>query len=121
MIHEVHERAPRCFRMAWIETALDGIDGSFNRVNGTRRNDLSKSIALGKTAKDVVTDFAGIITGKCSYLTGCTQYLLTPKMRESGEFQDGRWFDEQRLTVLDDPKVEFDNEETPGFDVPAPI
>ena len=55
-------------------------------------------IELGTTAKDIVTGFEGVVTGRAQYLTGCDQYVLTPKVK-NGAFQDGRWFDENRLEV----------------------
>ena len=81
---------------------------------------MGKTIELGVTARDEVTGFEGVVTGDCSYLTGCRQFLLTPPISESGEHRTGHWFDEQRLRALDVEKVQFDNEETPGFDIPAP-
>lgn len=56
-------------------------------------------IELGTTANDVVTGFEGVVTGRAQYLTGCDQYVLTPKV-EKGAFQDGRWFDENRLEMV---------------------
>jgi hypothetical protein len=31
---------------------------------------------LGVTVKDVIHGFEGVVTGRCQYLTGCTQYLV---------------------------------------------
>lgn len=81
---------------------------------------MGNAVELGVTAKDVVTGMEGVVTGKASYLTGCRQFLLSPKVSEAGESRDGHWFDEQRLEVLDVAKLELDNEETPGPDIPAP-
>lgn len=65
---------------------------------------------LGVKAKDKITGFTGIVTGKASYLTGCDQYLVQPKCKEDGEMTDGRWFDEQRLEIVPDTqKAALDN------------
>ncbi|NVP55975.1 hypothetical protein [Mycoplana rhizolycopersici] len=75
-------------------------------------------IKLGAFASDRISTFAGVVTGKATYITGCDQYLLIPK---NGE-KEGRWFDEQRLEV--DPNVaviEIDNSNGNGADLAAPI
>ena len=78
-------------------------------------------IALGMTATDVITGFKGVVTCVCYYLSGCNQALLMPKVGKDGGYGEGHWFDFQRLVV--DPKVPaivLFNDETPGFDQPAP-
>ncbi|WP_240533448.1 hypothetical protein [Sinorhizobium fredii] len=70
------------------------------------------------TAKDQLTGFSGIVIGRAQYITGCDQYLLTPRTPD----KDAKWFDEQRLVI--DPTyapVELDNSNGPGADLPAPI
>ena len=54
---------------------------------------------LGKTGKDVVTGFTGIITGYVEYLTGCNQYLIVPKCKESGIKPEGHWIDDNRVQI----------------------
>lgn len=53
-------------------------------------------IELGVTASDIVTGFEGVVTGRAQYLTGCDQYVLTPKSKD-GAAATGQWFDENRL------------------------
>ena len=48
-------------------------------------------------AVDSITGFCGTITARCEYLTGCRQYVLTPKCKHDGAYIDGQWFDEDRL------------------------
>ena len=55
-----------------------------------------KDIVLGQKVKDKVTDLKGITTGKCEYLNGCVQYLVTPK----GQDSKGKWIDRQQLKVI---------------------
>ena len=57
-------------------------------------------IELGLKAKDKVTGFTGIITGKVSYLYGCDQYGLTPEVRKDGKITDTQWFDEGRIQII---------------------
>ena len=56
-------------------------------------------IELGAHAKDIVTGFEGVVTGRAQYLTGCDQYILSPKA-SGADFKSGHWFDENRLSVL---------------------
>lgn len=76
---------------------------------------------LGQKAKDKVTGFSGRITGRTTYLTGCDQYLIQPTAKSEGEFQDARWFDEQRLSVFDETDVLTLENQRAGADVAAPI
>lgn len=56
-------------------------------------------IELGLRAKDKVTGFEGVITGRAQYLTGCDQYVLVPQHKD-GQLQKSEWFDEGRLEIL---------------------
>lgn len=79
------------------------------------------AIKLGVRVKDRITGFSGIVTGRCEYITGCTQVLVAPPVKEDGSFHDSRWFDEQRMEVIDATPLELDNGTTAGFDVSAPV
>lgn len=57
-------------------------------------------IELGVKARDKVTGFKGIITGRASYLTGCDQYSIVPPIDKDGKLSDGVWFDESRVEVI---------------------
>lgn len=76
---------------------------------------------FGYTLRDAITGFTGIVTGYCQYSTGCNQLLLSPTLKD-GRYEEPRWFDEQRCKPLTgSAKIEIDNGENPGFDVPAPV
>ena len=75
---------------------------------------------LGIKAKDIVTRFEGIITGRVQYLTGCNQYLLNPTVGKEGKSVDPGWYDENRIEVLDDKPLELDMSGAPGPCEPAP-
>lgn len=78
-------------------------------------------IQLGSKAKDKITGFTGVAIGRAEYLTGCTQILLTPdKLTKDGKRPEGEWFDEQRLEVIQNKRISFDNTRTPGPDKEAP-
>ena len=55
---------------------------------------------FGDTARDKITGFKGIITGFATYLTGCTQLLLSPRVQEDGKYPDATWIDIDRLQVI---------------------
>lgn len=76
---------------------------------------------LGKTVEDRITGFKGIVTGYVSYLSGCNQCLVTPRIKEDGTKREAEWFDEQRLEVVSGiPAIALDNSKGAGFDVQAP-
>lgn len=50
-------------------------------------------IELGLKARDKITGFEGVITGRAQYLTGCDQYVLVPPVKD-GQVQKSEWFDE---------------------------
>ena len=56
-------------------------------------------IHLGNEAKDKITGFSGIVTSRAEYLTGCTQYGLTPPVGGDGQVRASEWFDEGRIEV----------------------
>lgn len=71
-------------------------------------------IILGKKAKDKITGFEGIITGRIQYLYGCDQYCIAPPVRD-GEIKPSEWFDEGRILVVSDGvKPEDVRVEKPG-------
>lgn len=77
---------------------------------------------LGCTGTDAITGFTGVATGYVEYITGCNQFLLTPKVDEKGKPEDGRWFDEQRVRFDGSlSRIELNNGTTPGADMPAPV
>lgn len=77
-------------------------------------------IELGRSYEDKITGFVGVATGYVEYITGCNQALLQPKVGVDGAYKDSMWFDQQRLTVLDEDVIVLDNGKTPGSDKAAP-
>ena len=55
-------------------------------------------IELGEQVKDSITGFKGTVTARVQYITGCNQYLVTPKMkRGENKAPSATWYDEDRL------------------------
>jgi hypothetical protein len=78
------------------------------------------TIELGQKVQDSITGFAGLVTGRCEYITGCNQVLIQPPIKKEGDFQEPRWMDEDRLKILDSNKLTLPVT-APGPDKPAPI
>ena len=80
---------------------------------------------VGREGKDRITGFSGTITGVVFYVTGCAQYLITPKVKKDNDKSEPMWFDETRILIMGDKRVmEPDFLKSPprldGSDTPAP-
>ena len=75
---------------------------------------------LGWKVKDTITGFEGIVTGYVTYLTGCNQALVSPKLAEDGAYKGPHWFDEQRLDRIGSSLTILDNTGGPGADLAPP-
>ena len=78
-------------------------------------------IEFGTTCIDVITEFKGVVTGRCSYITGCEQVLLSPVIDKNGARREPQWFDAARVRVTDHPKIELPTQPESGPDIPAPV
>lgn len=57
-------------------------------------------IEMEAKVKDRITGFAGIVTGRVEYLTGCRQYLIQPRMKKNEtRSPEPTWLDEDRLVA----------------------
>ena len=77
---------------------------------------------LGIQIRDKVTGFAGTATGYVKYLTGCDQYLITPKVDKEGKIVPSQWYDVNRVELLEGSEVidiNTDTEKGPGDTPPA--
>lgn len=77
------------------------------------------TLILGQEVRDKVTGFKGIITGLVSYLTGCHQALVQPRVKETGDFVDSHWFDTDRIEVVGASPMTLEIH-NPGPDAEAP-
>lgn len=66
---------------------------------------MNRNENLGREATDKITQFKGVVTGHCQYLTGCDQYLLIPLSVDNSK-NEGHWFDDSRLNF---GKVKFND------------
>ncbi len=61
-------------------------------------------IELGVKARDKISGFVGTITGRTQYITGCMQYVLEAESKDNAK-PEVQWVDEDRLIVIDAPKI----------------
>jgi len=67
---------------------------------------------IGKTLKERVTGFQGVVMAITIYSTGCIHYgLLNPKLNKNGEASEWQWFDESRLEKVDKKIIQFSTKE----------
>ena len=76
---------------------------------------------MGWSVKDRITGFAGVVTGRAEYISGCNQALVAPPLGKEGQHRDSQWLDEQRLERVGDEQVTLDNGSNPGCDRAAPV
>jgi hypothetical protein len=54
-------------------------------------------VQLGETVRDVVSGFTGMAVRKVTYVNGCIQFEVQPKVAEAGKMPESQYFDHQRL------------------------
>lgn len=64
---------------------------------------------FGIKAIDKVTEYEGVIIGKCIALTGDITYALSPKHNQSARDNSATWFDESRIEVIKEEKINVKN------------
>lgn len=55
---------------------------------------------LSDKVRDQITGFEGIITGKCSYINGCVQFLVQPTVDKEGSHRGAKWIDQTELAMV---------------------
>lgn len=60
-------------------------------------------LEFGKTYRDIISGFEGILTARVESLQGCVQYALTPKVspKNESEYPTSIYFDYKRLELID--------------------
>lgn len=60
---------------------------------------------LGKTVKDKVTGYTGVVVSVCFDLFGCIQAAVKPPVDKDGKIGDGYFIDVNRLVVTSETRV----------------
>lgn len=55
---------------------------------------------LGDLVKDRINGFAGIVTGRATFITGCTQLLVASQTLKADGDSSSNWIDEVRLELV---------------------
>lgn len=71
-----------------------------------RKPEHSRDVDLGSQVRCRVTGFTGTAISRVEYLTGCTQYGITPAQFD-GKMPGTEYMDWQRLEVLDGSDQQF--------------
>lgn len=72
------------------------------------------NINFGDRAKDTVTGFTGICIATAFYSTGCNQALIQPELTSDGAWQEARWFDFERVQVVERAAMVIETSPTGG-------
>lgn len=75
---------------------------------------------LGMTGTDKITGYRGVITGVVHYITKCSQFLISPRVKGEGERISAEWFDVDRVDIDAGADKVVLNTTSSGPDVPAP-
>jgi hypothetical protein len=66
-----------------------------------KRDGRAPKVKFGRLYRDDLTGFEGRCAGFTSYISGCDQVLLVPKVDKDGKHQYGHWFDDDRPIDVD--------------------
>jgi hypothetical protein len=78
---------------------------------------------IGDKLKEKITGFEGVVMSIAFYSTGCIHYgLLTQKTKKDGTLPDWQYFDESRLSMVQQGEIDFEVKKEkpsgPGNEVP---
>lgn len=73
-------------------------------------------IKLGSRVKDTITGFEGVAIGRTIWLYGCERICVEPTTLREGKPIEERWFDDQRVELLEEgtPRVSRESVSTSG-------
>lgn len=63
---------------------------------------MANKFRLGNRLRDKVSGVEGITTGYVTFLNGCVQWNIHPKVGEDGKVSEANYYDEQQLEFVDD-------------------
>ena len=60
---------------------------------------------FGTKVRDKISGAEGMVTGYASYVTGCLQVMVTPRVKAATDEPKSMWLDEGRLEVVEVKKA----------------
>lgn len=76
-------------------------------------------LKLGDNVRDVISGYQGVTTGFAHYITGCRQWLVSPRKVPSDGETFGKWLDEVRLKAVPGKRLELGTESAAAIGGPA--
>jgi hypothetical protein len=60
-----------------------------------------EKMKLGKTARDTISGYEGVITALAEYMNGCLRVCITPKgLTSEGKPWEGEYFDSRQVEIV---------------------
>lgn len=84
-----------------------GLKDLFSKKN-TANTVGERAPLLGTKCRDMISKFEGIAESYHQYITGCDRYMLQPELDKDGKWQEGKFFDVNRLEVIEEKAIEVD-------------
>jgi hypothetical protein len=69
---------------------------------------------IGKVVRDKVTGFQGVVTGRTTWLNGCSRVIVHSQDLHDGKPIDAQWFDEPQVEIVDVKGVKRGSRDTGG-------
>lgn len=62
-----------------------------------------------------IAGFKGIIDARADHINGCNRYSIQPPVDKEDKMQDGFWFDEADIEVVNEKVIKRSNNDRGGF------
>ena len=63
---------------------------------------MDQTLKFGKLAKDKITGFTGILVARNTFIFGCDQWGIAPKITSEGKRLETEYFDDGRIEIIGD-------------------
>lgn len=82
-------------------------------------SDPFRGLAMGDLARETLSGFSGVVSGRVEHIAGCNQVLLQPEVGADGAWRDSIWFDVERVEVIERGYSAIEGRPT-GGEIPTP-
>lgn len=103
-----------------VSTTIFRSDMGLKTIQKKKQEKDGPILSFEKEYRDRITGFTGFCVGLCFYVSGCDQALIVPKVDKDGKYQEGRWFDDERLIDVE-AEQRVQRSSIRGVEAPAPI